>query len=188
MTVKCNTPPVPQSDDSTISVSASGELFSSGSHFVGKFDEHGTQIVQALSDDRTLELQVVLPSKNSGSTIRKPVQFSSPLDLTASIIIYGPMDAHESVGNFFQECELYLQDPIGCDRNVPYHNPHRLGFASEPLRMTFDVCPSRMHIDVKTIPSHNPLDAIFSSDYVAECDTPSLLRTLLLPYVFPLLL
>ena len=184
MVVECDFQPAPHVDDFAISVSASGELFHGETHFLGRFDEHGAQIVRALHDDCTLKLQVVLSSKSFNSQkARKGMLCTGPCVVSASIIIYGPMDAHESVGSFFQECELYLQDPIGCDRNVPYRNPHRLAFASDPTRMTFDLCPTQMHMNVTTISSHSILDTMLSSEYLAEYDTPSLLRTSLLPYV-----
>ena len=175
-----------QSDHGSIYASAGGELLCGDNRFPGRFDERSTEIIEALLDDCTLSLQVVLSPEVLRPTMnRKMVPRMAPNELPASLIVYGPMNAHESVGNFFQECELYLQDPIGCDKNVPYCNPHRFGFASDPLCMTFDLRSSQMHAKVTTISSHDMFDTIFSSVHLSECDTPSMLRTSLLPYVSP---
>ncbi len=42
------------------------------------------------------------------------------------IIIYGLAYLYEDLGDFFQDYDIYLQDPRGCDRDVRYCNPHRL--------------------------------------------------------------
>jgi SWI/SNF-related matrix-associated actin-dependent regulator of chromatin subfamily A3 len=41
-----------------------------------------------------------------------------------NIIIYGPECLVEIVGKFLSRYRVYLQDPVGCDRNVVYDNPH----------------------------------------------------------------
>lgn len=44
------------------------------------------------------------------------------------------------VCDFFQDVEMYLQDPKGCDTNVKYCNPHRLSsLYLDDYPMTFDV-------------------------------------------------
>jgi hypothetical protein len=43
-----------------------------------------------------------------------------------SIVIYGPFDMCEEIGDFFQKVNMYLQDPKTCDFNVRYCNPHCL--------------------------------------------------------------
>ena len=40
--------------------------------------------------------------------------------------IYAPMSLFESVGIFASKVKVFLQEPDHCDRNVQYHNPHRL--------------------------------------------------------------
>lgn len=43
---------------------------------------------------------------------------------SVSVNIYGPLASGRSVGAFLQECEVYLQNPDHCGRDVPYLNPH----------------------------------------------------------------
>jgi hypothetical protein len=144
MVVECDSMPYSLTGESTITVSAGGELSLRDHSPIGRFDETGTRIVQALSDNSTIQLQVNLSLRTSKPEIaRNPKSRSGLCVFPASMIVYGPMNALESVGTFFQECELYLQDPIGCDRNVFYRNPHRFDCASNHSRMTFDLCPTR---------------------------------------------
>ncbi|KAM0511546.1 hypothetical protein ACHAPE_009799 [Trichoderma viride] len=42
------------------------------------------------------------------------------------MILFGPHSLFEDVGSFFEEYNLYLQDPVGCSQNVLYRNPHKL--------------------------------------------------------------
>jgi len=41
-----------------------------------------------------------------------------------NIIIYGPRVLEESIGDFLSKRQIYLQDPLGCERRVVYRNPH----------------------------------------------------------------
>jgi hypothetical protein len=54
-------------------------------------------------------------------------------------IIYGPVTAYEAVGKYIESFELNLQDPILCDRNVEYHNPHRLRREGQQVLYTYSI-------------------------------------------------
>ena len=45
----------------------------------------------------------------------------------------------DEISNFFQECKVFLQDPLHCEFNVPYRNPHRLSGLDEEFSMTQDM-------------------------------------------------
>ena len=55
------------------------------------------------------------------------------------VILYGPKARADDVGAFMEACGYYLQEPSGCDRNVPYYNPQCLASLEGDLPMTFDV-------------------------------------------------
>lgn len=55
------------------------------------------------------------------------------------MILFGPHSLFEDVGSFFEEYNLYLQDPVGCSQNVLYRNPHRLSAESGPDIWTFNL-------------------------------------------------
>jgi SWI/SNF-related matrix-associated actin-dependent regulator of chromatin subfamily A3 len=41
-----------------------------------------------------------------------------------NVIIFGREDLGERLGEYLSKHKLYLQDPLGCERCVPYRNPH----------------------------------------------------------------
>jgi SWI/SNF-related matrix-associated actin-dependent regulator of chromatin subfamily A3 len=52
------------------------------------------------------------------------------------VIIYGRAEVGGAVGQFLSSRMLYLQDPINCDRDVIYQNPHNLSRPDESPVMT----------------------------------------------------
>lgn len=56
--------------------------------------------------------------------------------VTLCVIIYSPKSLSVEVGDWLADYQLYLQDPIHCDRNVPYENPHLLRSDDEKPVMT----------------------------------------------------
>ncbi|KAI1415220.1 SNF2 family N-terminal domain-containing protein [Hypoxylon sp. FL1857] len=94
---------------------------------------HG-QMIQGLLDEQTLDLHVncildVQPTKN------KSFRNSKMLPCILEITVYGPLELHKDIGSWFQEYEIYLQDPRICHLDVRYYNPQRL--SSDDL----DACP-----------------------------------------------
>lgn len=51
-------------------------------------------------------------------------------------IIYGKTELGDAVGQFLSSKGMYLQDPINCDYNVIYQNPHNLSRAEGDTVMT----------------------------------------------------
>jgi SWI/SNF-related matrix-associated actin-dependent regulator of chromatin subfamily A3 len=51
-------------------------------------------------------------------------------------IIYGRAEVGDAVGQFLSSKMLYLQDPINCDRDVIYQNPHNLSRPDKSPVMT----------------------------------------------------
>lgn len=41
-----------------------------------------------------------------------------------NVIIFGPAGLEDKIGAYLERHKMYLQDPIGCERCVPYRNPH----------------------------------------------------------------
>jgi SWI/SNF-related matrix-associated actin-dependent regulator of chromatin subfamily A3 len=48
-------------------------------------------------------------------------------------ILYGPVVLEETVSDFLSKRQMYLQDPLGCDRDVLYRNPHILPQETEGI-------------------------------------------------------
>ncbi|VUC30443.1 unnamed protein product [Clonostachys rosea] len=103
----------------------------------------------------------------------------------ASAILYGPMLLADYLGDFIDQCGLTLQEPYGCDYNVPYLNPHYLGALFQPRMMTYDIQRRRMSGLPKQAFSPNEFFAAFETQVHSEQNTPSALKTELLHVSFP---
>ena len=91
-------------------------------------------MIQGLLKEPTLELYVSCTIDGEPST-RKSDRSSSQLPCFLSITIYGRLELFEEIGTWFQEYEVYLQDPLVCHLDLRYCNPQKL--SSEDL----ESCP-----------------------------------------------
>jgi SWI/SNF-related matrix-associated actin-dependent regulator of chromatin subfamily A3 len=68
---------------------------------------------------------------------------------TLNIIIYGPLALEEPIGDYLSQRQMYLQDPLGCNRCVPYRNPHIIQPESGEATMTdsFELSPDHLAIE-----------------------------------------
>lgn len=98
------------------------------SHGRGKFDSEYVEIVRALLNEGELRIQAMcsLRDHHLEKLAKKQRYGLISVPCTVSVIIYGPERLINEVGEFFQDVEMYLQDPKGCDMNTKYCNPHRL--------------------------------------------------------------
>lgn len=100
-----------------------------------------------------------------------------------SIIIYGPRNYLQSVGDFMTQCGRYLEDPIGCDHNVPYLNPQCLFSMHGNPPMTFNLTDA-IDMEAEDETDYSGILAGFETpDILFETPTPDLLQTMLKPYV-----
>lgn len=100
-----------------------------------------------------------------------------------SVIIYGPKSLADDLGNFLDACGICLQDPVGCDRNVPYLNPHRLSSMDENLPLTFQLAEAALqYIDAPVSPPSNLLAGLETTEALPMVETPHGLKTVLHPY------
>ncbi|KAK6335580.1 alpha-1,6-mannosyltransferase, variant 2 [Orbilia brochopaga] len=98
-------------------------------------------MLKEILSEQSLQLQAKCSFKEGNPGSKKRTKYL-PLYVSCSIsiILYGPADLLDEIGEFFQSYETYLQDPQGCALNVKYCNPHRLSctdLASCP--MTFEL-------------------------------------------------
>jgi hypothetical protein len=91
--------------------------------------EHG-QMIQGLLEEPTLELYVSCTIDGEPTT-RKSDRSSVQMPCFLSITVYGRLELFDEIGSWFQEYEVYLQDPLVCHLNLRYCNPQRL--SSEDL-------------------------------------------------------
>lgn len=118
---------------------------------LGLLDERTRAVVQMLSDDPEVDLQFsCCISEMIGQSKKRKTASSSRICL--SIIIYGAVHLFEDVGAFLQSSGMFLQDPVGCNRNVIYRNPHRLSGLDPDAPMTCqnDAKPVVCSLDVNS--------------------------------------
>src|SRR5271154_6720451 len=93
-------------------------------------------------------------------------------------VLYGPEKVSADVGDFLQECEWYLQQPEGCDRNVRYVNPHCLSADDEAKVMTFELDTIMAKTENESLNQDVDVLACLNSEQVFdEADQPPCVRT-----------
>jgi len=152
--------------------------------FRGTVDSGLTFLTSALLAAEGLELEITASCVNDqitnnrgkrGISVQCP---SRPCRL--NIIIYGPSDLSDEIGGAFQECDIYLQDPIGCSRDVRYCNPHRLPPAgpSAPVFTSSLTAPAAAPGGMWDLVARPQLlDILDTQDDLAEAPQPPSIRT-----------
>ncbi|EHK48686.1 hypothetical protein TRIATDRAFT_11002, partial [Trichoderma atroviride IMI 206040] len=143
-----------------------------------------THLTDLLQNEAELDLQLKCTfdySRSPGAGKRTSSRLPKyAIPCTISIIIYGPFEMLTDIGNFFQTCEMYLQDPSDCDRNVRYCNPHRLSsidFSSCPWTSDLETHLNNL-IEMKPLSSMPELlDVLESSEKLPEAMQPDAIQT-----------
>jgi SWI/SNF-related matrix-associated actin-dependent regulator of chromatin subfamily A3 len=149
---------------------------------VGQLDNYAGEVLSRLAADDELLLQLTF----SASPMVVELDTKPPKRTVGflGIIIYGPKHRFRDVGHFMTKCNYYLEDPTGCDRNVPYMNPQCLFSLHEYPPMTFDLPQVQRHtVDDFTRTPSDILAGFETTDCLAEAATPTALRTALQAYV-----
>lgn len=137
------------------------------------------QLIEGLLNEATLTLFATCtpePTSNNRPSVPTCSQTSCALDIT----VYGPFELFEELGEWFQEYNVYLQDPKSCDLNVKYCNPHRLSssnFALSPLlsQVVAQASSTLQFLELRERP--DILEAISGQEDLAETTPSSLIRT-----------
>ena len=122
-------------------------------------------------------------SKNASSKSPcKSQQGDSRLPLELYVILYGRPSQFEDVGEFAARCNLFLQHPVHCDRNVLYKNPHCLTPRYDETTFTYDLGKPAFSSDYSSDTLSNPIDLFTTGEDRArleEADAPNDLHTTL---------
>ncbi|KAF2493310.1 hypothetical protein BU16DRAFT_563473 [Lophium mytilinum] len=164
-----------------VGISVAGHPYLLRNHSVeGLLGPREAQILQTLSKDEQIDLELAISAQSERSTkhtVRGVVQRS------LKTIIYGPASLSDEVGEFLQACNVYLQDPIGCHRNVRYRNPHRLSSLDDDGPMTFDFQSSHTQLQLTDVDDeHDLLEALNAPTNLPETESPLQLETPLLQH------
>jgi hypothetical protein len=131
-------------------------------------------VVNACFEDKDLTLQTTCYADTKQ---RSTTPHSIPCKL--NIIILGPHKLFDNVGSFFEEHNLYLQDPVGCSQNVLYRNPHRLSAESGVDVWTYDLgkeYTDSINIEITEVRPES-VDILNSQEDWAETQQPGSIRT-----------
>jgi hypothetical protein len=97
------------------------------------------------------------------------------------VVLYGARKQFRAVGDYLQDCELYLQDPINTDLNLPYLNPHTMWAhdSNAHVRMTVENAADYNPGFEEFTSAFDILKDLEYEGYLAQSPTPSPLKTTL---------
>jgi len=92
-------------------------------------------------------------------------------------IIFGLEELCDDVGLYLMKCGVYLQDPLHCDGDYRYTNPHILS-RSEEITMTLSLLALNASPSVEQVALSSDLFADLSADdYLPFTETPDAIST-----------
>lgn len=146
---------------------------------VGTLESRDFEVLSRIASEDGVNLQIhYAPNPKSQEHRRKAQSIGS-----LSAIIYGPKSLADDMGDFLDACGICLQDPVGCDRNVPYLNPHRLSSMDEHLPLTFQLAEAApQYIDAPVSPPSSLLSGLETTEALPMAENPRGLKTALHPY------
>jgi hypothetical protein len=103
-----------------------------------------------------------------------------------NIIIFGPKGLEDRIGEYFSRFRMYLQDPLGCERCVPYINPHIFPPDSGETIMADSFNSPLGDIEVEQLEARPDLLALLVEENtpLLEIEVPYIVTTPLFAYVF----
>lgn len=146
------------------------------------------QMIQGLLDEKTLSLYISCAIDDSHIVEAQQTSRSSlPIQCYLEITVYGPVEIFDEIGTWFEEYQVYLQDPRECHLEVKYYNPHRLSsddLASCPL-ISEVVAQNSNALQLETIPQQGDLlDMLSSHNDLEEALQPRVIKRELRRQVF----
>lgn len=145
------------------------------------------QMIHDLLDDDQLVLYAMCYIDDIDSIQRSSKKFQQ-VECRLTITVYGSVEDTTEVGDWFQQYEVYLQDPLVCHQNTPYYNPHRLSSENRSTCLTVAevVDQSTSHIQLQDINSGlDMLDLLSSRQILDEAQQPKAILSPLKRWVSP---
>lgn len=137
-------------------------------------------MIQGLLDEASLEIFVSCVVEDTRTSEASKRSFgTSPVPCALQITLYGPLDLFEELGTWFEDYQVFLQDPQQCHRDVRYCNPHRLSSddATSSTYLSDIVSKSSKSLHLEIV-SQQPdlLDELSSHDNLEETPQPSAIK------------
>jgi SWI/SNF-related matrix-associated actin-dependent regulator of chromatin subfamily A3 len=96
-----------------------------------------------------------------------------------NIIIFGREGLEDTLGEYLSKRKMYLQDPRGCERCVPYRNPHiiQLDFDETVMTSSFDSALGSLEIERLEV-GPDLLAQLMEDDIpLPEAEAPDIVKT-----------
>ncbi|RWA06777.1 hypothetical protein EKO27_g8325 [Xylaria grammica] len=147
----------------------------------GQVRSNHTSMIHGLLEEDTLQLffSCVINKNPSTSNPRRSLKI---LPCSVEVTIYGPLELLQEVGDWFQEQDIYLQDPRLCHLDVKYCNPQKLSTGEiETCPLVSEVIAKRkLSFEMQVIQSQiGFLDTLKSRDDLYEAQQPTAIRSIL---------
>jgi SWI/SNF-related matrix-associated actin-dependent regulator of chromatin subfamily A3 len=149
-----------------------------GINVKGRIQNEHCNMIETLLEDGSIDLQVACIPEAQTHCPKKKGRNLLMLPCTLEITIYGPLDLFEEIGQWFQDCEVYLQDPDKCPRDTKYCNPQRISsYDLSSCPMVSEVVSRSLVLVPTEIPAPPDFLDILSSQFeLEETPQPSIIR------------
>lgn len=165
----------------SVSLDSSTRFSSKEYNFIrGHIQPEHSQMLQGLLEEESLVIHIVCiigdraPSKKRARSVTLQ-------PCTLELSVYGPKDLFDDIGSWFQDYEIYLQDPRICHLEAKYCNPQRLSsdnLSASPL--VSEVVTRTLVLMPKEVPElHDFLELLSSHVDLEETPQPSAIRATL---------
>jgi hypothetical protein len=146
----------------------------------GELDDRIAKILVNLSSDEGIKFQIYCRTITRRATQGKKggrKVGANELQYVMNTIIYGPEELCDAVGLYLTKCGVYLQDPLNCDGDYKYSNPHILS-RTEEIVMTSSLVNLNLTPDVEQVTLSEDLFAELSADdHLSLTEAPDAINT-----------
>jgi hypothetical protein len=146
----------------------------------GHIQPEHSQMLQGLLEEESLVIHIVCIIGDKTSS-KKRARSVALQPCTLELSVYGPKDLFDDIGSWFQDYEIYLQDPRICHLEAKYCNPQRLSsdnLGTSPL--VSEVVTRTLVLMPKEVPElHDFLELLSSHVDLEETPQPSAIRATL---------
>lgn len=151
----------------------------SGTSQFGELDDRAAKIMANLRSEG-VEFQTYCRAINrraaQGKKGARKVR-ANELQYVLNAIVFGPEELCDDVGLYLMKCGVYLQDPLHCDGDYRYSNPHILS-RSEEIIMTSSLLTLNASPDVEQVTLSADLFADLSADdHLLFTEAPAAINT-----------
>jgi hypothetical protein len=148
------------------------------SSLFGQLDHRNSSLLINLAGQAGINFQIWCKPIGRQGTSKKTV---NDIQYVVNVIIYGPQDICDDTGDYLRRCGIFLQDPVHCNRDVTYQNPHLLA-RSDNLVSTFSLQTANNEPRLETVDSSEDIFSQLSSDdHLPLTEAPQSIATPLYP-------